>query len=394
MQASDNQTSRSAPQRRREFPATDALLVINGSVFLLMMVYHSIRGDLDPLQWGWDWGPLSLNGQWWRLLTSTFVHNSDGHLLGNVLFLWFLGKRMERIFGSWAFLLFYLSCSVVGSLSSLAFHPEFVSCGASPGIFGLAGGLISVYVMRGVRLSKHAVWKLVLLILWTAYSVYPDKSVQGVNNAAHIGGLLAGLALGAVLALGFAQEEQRQYRRRVFSAMAALLVVGAMCVRYYHSYLIPLKPAAKALAQGRPDDALRYVGISLHKKPGSVHANVLAADAYLAKDDFPDAEAAARRALASAEGLGRDYDHATYDLGLVKLHTGYCEEAHEIGNTLSLYSNSNDKHEAHSLSIAQCDLTGYGDRFFSEGHPDWAIGFYNRALREKPDNYRAQVGLA
>ncbi len=139
---------------------------------------------------------------------------------------------------------------------------------------------------------------------------------------------------------------------------------------------------------------LRYVGISLHKKPGSVHANVLAADAYLAKDDFPDAEAAARRALASAEGLGRDYDHATYDLGLVKLHTGYCEEAHEIGNTLSLYSNSNDKHEAHSLSIAQCDLTGYGDRFFSEGHPDWAIGFYNRALREKPDNYRAQVGLA
>jgi Tfp pilus assembly protein PilF len=108
-------------------------------------------------------------------------------------------------------------------------------------------------------------------------------------------------------------------------------------------------------------------------------------------EDYSNAEMAVRQALA----VDHNDEHARYLFGVVRLHRGYCNEAHDIGADLFLHDRDESyKRPAWSLSIATCDDAGSADRFLSEGRPDLAIGFYKAALREDPNSYRAQHGLA
>ena len=394
------QTLASAPQRptRLDFSITNILVTLNFAIFVLVEIDQRVWPQLNILRRGSNFGYLSLNGEWWRLLTSIFIHVSVAHLLANLLFLWILGRRTEQVLGKTVFLLLYLSCALAGNIAGIAYDPELGICGASPAIFGLAGALISWYGFKGLSLSKRALIKLALLILWTAYSIYPDAGTAALSVVAHVAGLVTGLALGDVLASELARREQR--RRGLFFGMAILLVLSAILVRQSKGYLIPLGSAVHASALGKTDDALRELTTALQRKPNSIEANLLAAEIYLKKDDYLNADAAAQRAEAGADSMHRDVDRdrATYLLGLVKLHTGYCDQAHQIGDYLAVHS-KDDKYKGNNgkewaLSVAKCDEIGSGDRFLLEGRPDLAIGFYNHALRENPNSYRAQVGLA
>jgi membrane associated rhomboid family serine protease len=368
------------------YPATKTLLAINVGVFVVLIIALWVWPEASTSVW-WglvDWGPFTLSGQVWRLFTSTFIHVSVGHLLANLLLLWILGRRAERTFGTWSFLFFYISCGIAGSLASMAAHPEVYSLGASAGVFGLAGGLISAFGLKALALSVGGRWKLALLVLWTAYSVYPSAEV---DNAAHAGGLLTGLILGALLSPRFAATIKGRW---VFTRLAVLLLLAYVGIRFYHDYAVPLGDGIRALNRGSAEEALRAIKIALQKKPDSMLANVLAAEAYLKKEDYANTETAVRHALA----IDRDDFRATYLLGLAKLHTGYCEEAHQIGYHLLARSDARHADEVWSLAIAPCDVAASGDHAFAEGEPNSAIAFYNLALREKPDNIRALRGLA
>jgi tetratricopeptide (TPR) repeat protein len=244
--------------------------------------------------------------------------------------------------------------------------------------------LISVFGLKALALSGDGRWKLALLVLWTAYSVYPSPEV---DNAAHAGGLLTGLILGALLSPRFAGIIEGRW---IFARLAVLLILAYVAIRVYHGYEVPLGEGIRALNRGSTEEALRAIKIALQKKPDSMLANVLAAEAYLKKEDYANAEAVLRHALA----IDRDDSHATYLLGLVKLHTGYCEEAHQIGYHLLGLNDARYRDEVSALSFAPCDVAASGDRALAEGKPDSAIALYNLALREKPDNVRALRGLA
>lgn len=101
------------------YPITSALIVVTA---FASFVADRFRRDFAPF--GAGFGTKTLGGEWWRLLTANFVHKSLFHLLGNLFFLWFFGKRMERILGKWTFLLFYLSCGVACRIVSIAARPE------------------------------------------------------------------------------------------------------------------------------------------------------------------------------------------------------------------------------------------------------------------------------
>jgi rhomboid protease GluP len=109
------------------------------------------------LSWGADYGPYTLDGQYWRLITSMFLHFGIIHILGNMWCLWSLGRLAEDLIGSPAVVGIYLLTGIGASLLSLSWDPMRVSAGASGAIFGIAGALITVLYYGKHDLPKENV---------------------------------------------------------------------------------------------------------------------------------------------------------------------------------------------------------------------------------------------
>ena len=102
----------------------------------------------DMLNWGADFGPKTLNGQWWRTVTCMFLHFGIIHLGFNMWVLWDLGQLVERLVGNVGFLVLYFASGIAGSLASLAWQPLAISAGASGAVFGVAGALLGLIAFR------------------------------------------------------------------------------------------------------------------------------------------------------------------------------------------------------------------------------------------------------
>ncbi|PYX88506.1 MAG: hypothetical protein DMG68_08290, partial [Acidobacteria bacterium] len=130
-----NPPSAQATQRTASPPsATIALIAINVVVFLIMVargVSLTAPTTLQMLQWGANFGPLTLGTQPWRILTATFLHIGIVHLLVNMWSLWVLGLPTERLLGRWTFFAAYFISGLSGSIASLWWSPVRISAGAS-----------------------------------------------------------------------------------------------------------------------------------------------------------------------------------------------------------------------------------------------------------------------
>jgi len=161
----------------------------------------ALRRSLQLVHWGSNVGRLTLNGQWWRLLTSMFLHGSLLHLAFNMFALWQVGRIVERIFGSLRFTGLYLLAGLAGSLASVLWNPHVNSVGASGAIFGIIGGLLAFIGRANSGVPPTVVSDLrgsigpFLLFNLSAGFIYPHT-----DNAAHIGGLVGGYLAGLVLA--------------------------------------------------------------------------------------------------------------------------------------------------------------------------------------------------
>jgi membrane associated rhomboid family serine protease len=151
------------------------------------------------------------NGEWWRLLTVTLVHGGLLHLLFNMYALYLVGPIVEKIYGWKIFGLMYLLCALAGSAASLVFgDPHVPSVGASGAIFGLFGVVLAatrihhpILDQRGRALTGQ-IGMLIVLNLVLGFGV--NGAGGNIDNAAHVGGLVAGLWLGFILVPGNAQS--------------------------------------------------------------------------------------------------------------------------------------------------------------------------------------------
>lgn len=119
-------------------PVTSAIVAVNVAVFLAMTIRGVSPGMPRPIQliqWGADYGPLSLTTQPWRILTSNYVHAGILHIGFNMWCLWNLGFLAERVLDRWTYFLTYTACGLAGSIVSLRFHPIAPGVGASGAIF-------------------------------------------------------------------------------------------------------------------------------------------------------------------------------------------------------------------------------------------------------------------
>lgn len=147
-----------------------------------------------------------LAGQYWRLLTSMFLHGGFLHLLLNAWALYQLGTLFESLLGSSRMIGTYFLSGIAGSVASIVWTQE-PSVGASGAIFGLLGALIAFLLRRREALSPAGKSILSQLVMWAGINLFFGFQMPGIDNAGHLGGLAAGFLLGLLL------REQGSYRR-------------------------------------------------------------------------------------------------------------------------------------------------------------------------------------
>jgi rhomboid protease GluP len=222
------------PARRRtlalqNLPVTSVLIGLNVLVFVLMVLsgVSFTNPELEQLvKWGADWGPYTLVNQPWRILTSNYVHIGVIHIALNMWCLWNLGALAERIFDRWTYVLTYTACGIAGSIVGVWWRPMLVAAGASGAIFGIAGALIAALYLGRLPVPPNALKAtLKSLLSFAGYNLFFGAVIPGISNAAHLGGLIAGLGLGAVLAPGLtAPQDQRNPRRQWIFIVAGVLL--------------------------------------------------------------------------------------------------------------------------------------------------------------------------
>ena len=226
----DTATSPPLVRVRSPFGLTQVIVGINVLVFVGMLLTGVSPLSPRPVQlvmWGANFAPLSLGSQPWRMLASNYVHIGIIHIFFNMWCLWNLGQLAERIFDRWSYLLVYTASGVAGSLASLWWHPQGIGAGASGAIFGLAGGLIAVLYLGKLPIAKEALKPtLRSLMMFAAYNLFFGL-VPGIDNSAHLGGLFAGLAIGAVLAGTVIEPPDIRARRRNYVIVATVLLLLA-----------------------------------------------------------------------------------------------------------------------------------------------------------------------
>ncbi len=195
-----------APVRKRVklfafSPVNTTIIVCNVAIFLLFTLDPSSRKTQRIFEWGaLYWPAVFLGNQYWRLVTYMFLHQGFSHIFNNMLVLAFLGDNLERALGKFKYLILYFGSGILAGLTSLVWTYQqgryTFGVGASGSIFGVIGALIFVLASNRGRLEDLGIFRLLFFAFLTLYSGFTS---QGVDNAAHVGGVIAGFLLAALL---------------------------------------------------------------------------------------------------------------------------------------------------------------------------------------------------
>jgi len=245
-------------RRRREYsdwdprsaPATYFLLAVNIAVYLWMITHGVDPKDPSPnalLHYGANQTDLVLHGQWYRLLTATFVHVGLLHLATNMWCLWNLGMLGEPLVGPMGMVAVYMITGIAGNLLSMGSNvllahwynePQFLKipgAGASGAVFGIAGILIVLLSNRKLpfpwqqlrQLRSRVVQFAAINLVIGLSTALPFVNVGiRIDNMAHIGGFLSGLALGVPLVPRMTAGRERYLRRQKITFAAACLALA------------------------------------------------------------------------------------------------------------------------------------------------------------------------
>ncbi len=201
---------------------TRVLIALNVGAFVLTAVVggSAIGGGGELFNRFVLFGPwIDVDGEWWRLVSSGFLHWGLLHLAMNMYALWILGPQLEAALGRRWFVGTYLAALLGGSFGALLLDPLAATAGASGAIFGLMGVAVVMQRARGINLWQSGLGTVLVINLVLTFSI------SGISIGGHVGGLVAGLAAGWL----FVEIGVRQRRdREAFAALVALGVSVAL----------------------------------------------------------------------------------------------------------------------------------------------------------------------
>lgn len=183
-------------------PVNTLLVLINVIVFaVLCFLGDTTNADFMVAHGAMNWTDVVEKGQYYRLFTSMFLHFGADHLLQNMMILLVIGWRLEKITGKLSYLIIYIGAGLTGAVTSIVFtlgsNPNTVSAGASGAIFGVMGGLLCCILADVIQKKRHRVEEIGLtgMIFMVCSALSYGFFSTGVDNAAHIGGLVGGFIL-------------------------------------------------------------------------------------------------------------------------------------------------------------------------------------------------------
>lgn len=210
--------------------ATWALVTINVLIWVIGLTQgaSALGTPADKLLlWGGNAASEVQKGEWWRLLSATFLHSGLMHLAMNMLGLYAAGTLVERIYGIRLYLIVYLGAGLLGSAFSLHFSAQtFVSVGASGAVFGVTGALLVAVLQHRDKLPRNFSKQLISGVgVFVFYSLMQGLTTPGIDNAAHIGGLLGGALAAYILPERFdLATYARAMRNRAVTTVLVMVV--------------------------------------------------------------------------------------------------------------------------------------------------------------------------
>jgi rhomboid protease GluP len=224
---------------------TWVLVALNVLVYVAMVSSGSgfpKTSGQTALAFGSNFGPDTLNGEWWRLFAAMFIHFNLVHITFNMIVLVQMGRIAERLFGNARFAALYFFTGLTASLTSLCWHPLLNSAGASGAIFGVLGALlayVSRYRSSMPRTIQAQRFRSAAFIV--VYSLFNGLTHQGIDNAAHLGGLVSGFLMGWLLARPIDPVESRLDPRDavLLSTSLAAFVIAALFFQAVRSNSTP-----------------------------------------------------------------------------------------------------------------------------------------------------------
>ncbi|MDO4790636.1 MAG: rhomboid family intramembrane serine protease [Porphyromonas sp.] len=193
------------------FFITPLLIYVNIGVFLLMALFGSEFFSFQVetlLKWAACYGPMVKEGEWWRLLTATFLHSGVMHLITNMVCLVVVGIELEERMSRTQYLLIYLLSGLIGSITSVLWHtPPVVGVGASGAIFGLYGAFVALLLTKAFSsVTMKSLLKDSVIFIGANLLI---GIAPGIDNAAHIGGLIGGFVLASAM-LPFLKKQKQK----------------------------------------------------------------------------------------------------------------------------------------------------------------------------------------
>ncbi|MFD1850273.1 rhomboid family intramembrane serine protease [Oceanobacillus bengalensis] len=206
---------------------TFAIIILNIIMFILLEINGGSMVIDTLIDYGAKYNPAIIeNNEWWRIISSMFLHIGFLHLLMNMLAVYYLGTAVEKIYGKWRFIFIYSLAGIGGGLASFAFSAN-VSAGASGAIFGLFGALLFFGIIHK-RIFFQTMGLNILVVL--GINIAFGFTLEQIDMAAHIGGLVAGFIASAIIHLPNKKKIVMQ-----FVAMLVYVVMVAGLI-YFGTY--------------------------------------------------------------------------------------------------------------------------------------------------------------
>lgn len=283
---------------RRYAPiATFVILVTNVLIFTLMELSGGSKSPGVLLDFGASYGPYIQRGEYWRLVMPMFLHIGFLHLLLNSVGLVVLGRILESVYGYGRFSLLYVACGIGSSFVSMKFSPA-VAAGASGAIFGMAGAMLSIGYLHRAAVPRRwrrsfggGILPLIVLNLLLGYSI------PGIDNWGHLGGLITGMLLSAVLAPpgiewvpGSVEEQPSQAAVMLPIAIVVLAMVAG--IGHYRTSRVVARLTAESVrlrATGKTDEALARIREAFRVAPSDERPHEELGALYLSQNRIPDA---------------------------------------------------------------------------------------------------------
>jgi membrane associated rhomboid family serine protease len=189
---------------------TNILIAINVIIYLIMLILTVTAGGgianlggIDQnilINAGAQVNFLVAQGQVWRIFTAMFLHFSLIHIGLNMLTLFLIGGVVEMVYGKWRYLLIYLASGIVGGIVTFfVLPPATLAAGASGAIFGVFGALGMFYILNRQALGRYGTGAITNWLFWLGLNIVFGFSVPGIGIWDHIGGLVAGMIIAALL---------------------------------------------------------------------------------------------------------------------------------------------------------------------------------------------------